>query len=169
MSRTARAYLSLTFESLRPLPSSAVIPVAIALLGLSDAMVLTVVAYGALWPLLLATVHGFEKVEPRLFEVARVLHISRLEVAWKIALPSAMPDILAGARLSLTGSLALSVAGEMLTGVDGLGQAVIAAGRMFRSADVFAGVLLLMTIGIMTSIILGLADRWLLRWKHVQR
>jgi ABC-type nitrate/sulfonate/bicarbonate transport system permease component len=168
-SRSAQAYLGATLEALRPLPAPAVMPVAIAFFGLSDEMVLSVVAFGAFWPLLLSTLHGFRKVEPRLFEVARVLHISRFEIARKIALPSAMPDILAGARLSLTASLAMAVAGEMLAGVDGIGQAMLAAGRMFRAPDVFAGMLLLAVIGIVTSSLLGLLERKLLRWKHLQR
>ncbi|MDA8251739.1 MAG: ABC transporter permease subunit, partial [Rhodospirillales bacterium] len=98
-SRAAREWLGPTLEFLRPLPSSAVIPVAIALFGLSDGMVLGVIAFGALWPMLLATVHGFAAVEPRLYEVSRALGLTRLAVIRKVALPSAMPDILAGARL----------------------------------------------------------------------
>ena len=66
--------------------------VAIALLGLTNAMVLAVIAFGALWPMLLATVHGFAAVEPRLYQVSRALGLSNREVIWKIALPSAMPD-----------------------------------------------------------------------------
>lgn len=168
-SRRTRAYLGATLEALRPLPASAVMPVAIALFGLNETMVLSVVAFGASWPLLLSTMHGFRKVEPRLFEVARILGISRLSVAWKIALPSALPDIMAGARLGLTSSLALAVAGEMLAGVDGLGQWIIQTGRMFRAADVFAGVLLLAVIGIISATLLGLAEHRLLRWTTLQR
>src|SRR5690606_31610091 len=55
MSSTLRAYLEPTLEALRPLPSSAVIPVAIALFGLGDGMVYTVIGFGALWPMLLST------------------------------------------------------------------------------------------------------------------
>lgn len=168
-SSRARAYLGATLEALRPLPASAVMPVAIALFGLNETMVLSVVAFGASWPLLLSTMHGFRKVEPRLFEVARVFRMSRISFAWKIALPSAMPDIVAGARLGLTSSLALAVAGEMLAGVDGLGQWIIQTGRMFRAADVFAGVLLLAVVGILSSLLLGVAEQRLLRWKSLQR
>lgn len=168
-SRTAQAYLSPTLEALRPLPASAVIPVAIAFFGLSDTMVLAVVAFGALWPMLLSTTHGFRMVEPRLFEVARVYRMSRLEFAWKIALPSALPDILAGARLSLTASLAMAVAGEMLVGVDGVGQFMLSAGRSYRSADIFAGLMLLAVIGVATASLLDVADKSLLRWRKLQR
>ena len=61
-----------SLEFLRPLPVSAIIPVAIAMLGLTQAMALFVIAFGAIWPIMLATIHGFAAVEPRLYEVARV-------------------------------------------------------------------------------------------------
>jgi ABC-type nitrate/sulfonate/bicarbonate transport system permease component len=73
ISKTARAYLQPTLEFLRPLPSSAVIPVAIALFGRSELMVLSAIGFGALLPTLLATIHGFSAVEPRLYEVSASL------------------------------------------------------------------------------------------------
>ena len=69
----ARDYIGPTLEFLRPLPASAVIPVAIAIFGLTPAMALGVIGFGAIWPMLLATVHGFAAVEPRLSEVAHAL------------------------------------------------------------------------------------------------
>jgi sulfonate transport system permease protein len=75
-STRARRLLEPTLEFLRPLPASAVIPLAIGLFGLTETMVLAVICFGALWPALLATVHGFAAVEPRLYEVARALGIS---------------------------------------------------------------------------------------------
>src|SRR5664279_1440036 len=98
-SRTMRSYVAPSLELLRPLPVSAIIPVAIALLGLTQSMALFVIAFGAVWPMLLATIHGFAAVEPRLYEVARSLQMSRAAVIFKIALPSASPDILSGCLL----------------------------------------------------------------------
>ena len=68
-SATARAWLQPMLEFIRPLPASAVLPLAIALFGLSPRMVLVVVAFGAMWPVLLATVHGLATVDARLAEV----------------------------------------------------------------------------------------------------
>lgn len=164
-SRRARDYIAPMLEFLRPLPVSAVIPLAIALLGLSQAMALSVIAFGAIWPMLLATVHGFAAVEPRLYEVARSLHMSRMAVIFKIGLPSASPDILAGMRLSVTVSLILSVVCEILAGLDGLGHWILLSARAFRSADLFAGVILLGVIGYLSSLIVALAERKLLVWR----
>lgn len=160
-----RAYITPTLEFLRPLPVSAIIPVAIAFFGLSQTMTLFVIAFGAVWPMLLSTVHGFAAVEPRLYEVARSLHLSRMAVIFKIGLPSASPDILAGMRISVTVALILSVVCEMLAGLDGLGHWILLSARAFRSADLFAGVILLGVIGYVTALAVAQVERRLLVWR----
>jgi ABC-type nitrate/sulfonate/bicarbonate transport system permease component len=167
-SRLMRTYIAPSLEFLRPLPVSAIIPVAIAMLGLTEGMALFVIAFGAIWPIMLATIHGFAAVEPRLYEVARTLQMSRPAVVFKIALPSALPDILAGMRLSLTVALILSVVCEVLAGLDGLGHWVLLSARAFRSADLFAGVILLGATGYATSVAMSLAERRLLAWQSTR-
>ena len=164
-SRAMRTYVAPTLEFLRPLPVSAIIPVAIALFGLTRGMAIFVIAFGALWPTLLATVHGFAAVEPRLYEVARSLQMPRPAVIFKIALPSAGPDILSGMRLSLTVALILSVVCEMLAGLDGLGHWVLLSARAFRSAELFAGVILLGAIGYVTALAMNGVEARLLKWR----
>lgn len=165
ISAVARAWLQPTLEFVRPLPASAVIPLAISIFGLSPNMVLAVVAFGAMWPVLLATVHGFVSVEPRLREVSTALQMGRLAFIWKVGLPSAMPDILAGMRLSMTVSLIVSVVGEMIASQSGLGQAILLAARSFRASELFAGIVLLGLIGFASNALLSLAERRLLRWQ----
>lgn len=164
-SRRARIYVAPSLEFLRPLPVSAIIPVAIALYGLSEGMAIFVIAFGTLWPMLLATIQGYAGVEPRLLEVARALNLSRLETVTKISLPSAMPDILAGMRVSLTVALILSVVCEIVAGLDGLGQWILISARMFRSPDLFAGVILLGAVGYLAAAIIAEVERRLLAWR----
>ena len=165
-SPSLRAWLTPTLELMRPLPASAIVPVAIALVGLSPAMVLIVITFGAVWPVLLATVHGFTSVEPRLHEVGRVLRLSRAAFIFKIGLPNALPDALAGMRLSQTVALILAIVGEMLASQQGLGTAILHAARSFRAAELFAGVVLLGLIGLVSNALLSAAERVVLRWKH---
>ncbi len=152
-----------------PLPASAVIPVAIAIFGLTPQMALGVIGFGSIWPVLLAAVHGFAAVEPRLVEVERALGLSRWQGMAKISLPSASSDILAGLRLGLTVSLILAVVCEMIAGLDGLGQWVLLAARAYRSADIFAGVILLGAIGVSTNAALSVIEGRLLRWRGAHR
>jgi ABC-type nitrate/sulfonate/bicarbonate transport system permease component len=165
-SAAARQWLQPTLEFIRPLPASAVLPLAIAIFGLSPGMVLFVVAFGAMWPVLLATVHGLASVHQRLQEVAQALQLSRTAFVFKLGLPNALPDILAGLRLSLTVSLIVAVVGEMIASQPGLGQAILLAARSFRASELFAGVLLLGAIGFTSNTLLALAERRLLRWQQ---
>jgi ABC-type nitrate/sulfonate/bicarbonate transport system permease component len=164
-SRAARDYVGPTLEFLRPLPASAIIPVAIAMFGLTPQMALGVIAFGSIWPALLGAVHGFTAIEPRLVEVERALGLSRWQGVAKISLPSVTPDILAGLRLGLTVSLILAVVCEMIAGLDGLGQWVLLAARSYRSADIFAGVILLGAIGVAANAALSAVEWRILRWR----
>jgi sulfonate transport system permease protein len=166
ISATARAWLQPTLEFMRPLPASALLPLAISIFGLSPNMVLSVVAFGAMWPVLLATVHGFAAVEPRLKEVASCLQLSHGAFVWKVGLPNALPDILAGMRLSLTVSLIVSVVGEMIASQAGLGQAILLAARSFRASELFAGIVLLGLIGFASSALLAMFEKRFLKWQN---
>jgi sulfonate transport system permease protein len=168
-SKAAREYIGPTLEFLRPLPASAIIPVAIAIFGLTPQMALGVIAFGSIWPALLAAIHGFAAVEPRLKEVERVIGLARWQGIVKISLPSAMPDILAGLRLGLTVSLILAVVCEMIAGLDGLGQWVLLAARAYKSADIFAGVALLGAIGVVANGMLSAIEARILRWRSSDR
>jgi ABC-type nitrate/sulfonate/bicarbonate transport system permease component len=165
-SKAAREYVAPMLEMVRPVPVSAFMPVMIAFLGLTGKMVNVVIALGSVWPVLLATVHGVSSVEPRLIELSRSLRLNRLQTLWKIALPNSMPDILAGMRIGLTVSLILAVIGEMLASENGLGWYVLVAARSFRSAELFAGVILLGLIGLVSNVILQEIERYMLRWKR---
>ena len=90
------------------------------------------------------------------------------ETAIKISLPSATPDILAGLRLGLTVALILAVVCEMIAGLDGLGQWVLLAARAYRSADLFAGVILLGAVGVVANALLSLIEARALRWRATQ-
>lgn len=166
ISPAIRAYLQPILEFLRPLPASSILPVAIAFLGLSQSMVVFVIAFGSLWPALLGAVQGVVSVEPRLYEVSRALKMTRFETIRKIALPNALPDIFAGMRIGLAIALILTVVGEFLAGQEGLGLAILQAARRFRADELFAGVLLLGLIGFLSTAAMGMVEQRLLRWRR---
>jgi sulfonate transport system permease protein len=162
----ARAWIQPTLEFIRPLPASAVMPLAIAIFGLSPAMVLSVVAFGSMWPVLLATIHGIAHVHIRLNEVSTALQLTRMQFLLKIGLPNALPDILSAMRLAMTVALIVSVVGEMLASQSGLGQAILLAARSFRASELFAGIALLGMIGFISNAILSLAERKYLKYQR---
>ena len=170
-SKLGRSLLGPSLEFLRPLPASALIPVGIAVLGLTQSMVLSVICFGTMWPMLLATVQGIGGVEPRLREVATLLRLGWWRMLTDVTLPNALPDILAGMRLGLTVALILSVVGEMLAGQEGLGLHILLAARSYRAPELYAGVLLLGVMGLLSNAALSQVERRLLRWtpSHISR
>lgn len=165
VSAWARTWVMPMLEFIRPLPASAVAPVAIVFLGLTENMILALIAFGSLWPMLLTAVHGVSSHHPRLAEVSRCLNMSRVDYLRKIALPGALPDIFGGLRLGLTVALILAVVGEMITAQGGLGTRILMAARSFRAADIFSGVALLGLLGLVSNALLSLAEARLLRWR----
>jgi sulfonate transport system permease protein len=164
-SRLGREYLEPTLEFVRPLPASAIIPVAILFFGLTNQMSVFVIAFGAIWPVLLSSVYGFSSIQGRLQEVSAVLALSRIDYLRKIAIPSAMPDILSGIRVSLAISLILAVVTEMQASLPGIGRDIFMAQRSFRSADLYAGLILLGAIGFAVNYALLIFERRALRWR----
>ena len=166
VSARARSCLQPTLEFARPLPVSALLPLAISIFGLSPNMVLSVVAFGAMWPVLLGTIHGFAAVQPRLVDVSRCLQLSRIDFVLKVGLPNALPDVLAGMRLALTVALIVSAVGEMIASQPGLGQAILLAARANRASELFAGIVLLGLIGLVSNALLAQAERYWLKWQQ---
>jgi len=166
-SRRARDLFEPSAEFLRPLPASAVLPAAALLLGLSDTMIVSVIAFGAVWPILLGSIYGFKALDPRLTEVARMLRFGPLQRMLKFQLPNALPEIFAGMRVSLALALILTVVAEMLSSQPGLGHMVLVAARAFRSADIFAGIFVLGVLGFLTNSLMQRLEAYLLRWRPV--
>lgn len=156
-------WLSSTLEFVRPLPAAALVPLALALYGVSLAAMLFVIIFAAFWPALLATVHGVRTIEPGLLDVARCLRLSRMSFFIKIALPYAAPDILTGLRVGFATALIVCIVGEMLTTRDGLGLSILLAARAYRASELFACLLLISLIAVSGQALLVLAERLLLR------
>ena len=165
-SRITRQLLNPTLEYLRPMPASAIIPVAILAFGLSNQMSTAVIAFGSIWPVLLAAIQGFSTVEPRLYEMAAALRMNGWDRFFKVSLPSAMPEILAGARVGLAVALILAVVTEMQASLPGLGRNILMAQRSFRTPELYAGVIMLGAIGFVASWLLLLLERRMLKWQR---
>jgi sulfonate transport system permease protein len=166
-STLARDFLDPTLEFIRPLPASAVIPVAVLFLGLSNIMSLAVIGFGAIWPVLLASIHGFSSVSAELRQVSAVLGFGRWKYMASIALPFALPEIMSGVRVSLAISLILAVVTEMQASLPGLGWEIFYAQRAYRSADLYAGLIVLGAMGFLANHILQRCERRALPWRYV--
>jgi len=163
------ALVSPVLEFIRPLPASALIPLAVLMLGLSSQMIVAVIVFGSIWPLLLNAIAGLQSTDGRLKELSRSLQFGRLQTLWKFSLPGALASIVAGLKLGLTLALILCIVAEMISLNGGIGAQILLASRNFRSADLFAGIILVGAIGYVFNLLIELGERRLLRWRGAAR
>lgn len=151
-------------EFLRPIPSVAVIPIAILLLGIGYKMRTSVVFYAALWPVLLNTLYGIYDVDPAYVDTARIFGRRRANILRCVVLPAALPYIFTGARIASAVALILAVTAEMVAGSSGLGFYVMNSEMSLRNAEMYGGILLTGLLGYLLNVGFVSLERWALAW-----
>ena len=165
MGYSSRAYrlFEPLIELLRPLPKPALVPALILFLGVGSAMKYVSVGLVVFFPILLNTISGVRSVDGTLLDTARTLRIGHRNTLWKIILPSAMPSIFAGLRISLGLGLVLAVLSEMLAGNDGLGYLIVDMQRRFQLRQMYAWLVVLALLGILLNALFDWLERRSLR------
>jgi NitT/TauT family transport system permease protein len=151
-------------EFLRPMPSVAVIPLAILFFGIDNKMKCFVATYGALWPVLLNTAYGVRSVDARMFEVGQLFRLGRLRTLFLIVLPAASPFIMTGLRIGSILTLGLVVTAELVAGGSGIGYLIQEEQLAFKVPETFACVAAVMLLGLMVDGTTSLVERRLMRW-----
>lgn len=126
--------LSLPIEFLRPIPSVALLPLALLVFGFGFRLEVAVVAFAALWPMVIVGGGALAQVEPRLLEVARVLRLGWPMRVGRIVLPAALPRLFVALRLAAGVALIVAVTVEIALNPLGLGFAMIQAQQTMRPA-----------------------------------
>ncbi|MBT9594885.1 MAG: ABC transporter permease subunit [Vitreoscilla sp.] len=127
LSRRASASCALSIELLRPVPSVALIPIAMLVFGFGLRMELAVVAFATFWPMLVLTRAAVQQVEPRLLEVSAALGLGPWARATKIVLPAVLPRLFVALRLGLAIALVVAVTVEIAANPSGMGYALMLA------------------------------------------
>jgi ABC-type nitrate/sulfonate/bicarbonate transport system permease component len=111
-------------EFLRPIPSVALIPLAILVYGTGLQSKVFLAAFAATWPLLIQSIYGVRDLDPVQRETARAFRIPRRDRLLRVSLPGAIPYIATGLRISSATALILAVTAELVIGAPGLGRAI---------------------------------------------
>jgi ABC-type nitrate/sulfonate/bicarbonate transport system permease component len=156
-------------EFLRPIPSAALIPLLFLTLGTNLKSEVFLAAFGAFWPLLVQTMYGVRDVDPIALDTARSFGLGPLERLYRITLPSTVPYIATGLRISSTVSLILAFTAELFMGIPGLGQAVNIAQAFGLTDQLYALALATGFLGVAIHLVSSAVERRALRWHPSQR
>ena len=123
LSHVLSRLMEVTIEAIRPIPSVALLPIALIALGFGYRMEIAIVAFACVWPVLIVTRAAVGGIEPRLIEVARVLRLTQLDRIRKIVLAF---------RLAAGIALIVAVTVEIAINPLGLGAGIMTAQQALR-------------------------------------
>ncbi|WP_329333409.1 ABC transporter permease subunit [Streptomyces sp. NBC_00663] len=147
-SRRAYAVCNPVLQFARAVPPPALVPVFVVVLDFGTPMQIASIVFSAVWPVLINTAEGARATDPLRLDVAAVLRLGPVERLLLLILPSALPRIFAGLRLSLSLSLVLMVFSELLPGTaNGIGFTLTDAQTRSDLLTVWAALVLLGTLG----------------------
>jgi ABC-type nitrate/sulfonate/bicarbonate transport system permease component len=168
-SRTLLAASSVVIEFLRPIPAVAFIPLAILFFGLGLPMRRFVIAYAAVWPILLNTLYGVRGTDRVLHDVARTSGVGGLGALARVTLPAALPSIATGVRVSASIALLVAVTAEFVTGTEGIGAYMQRQQFAYRLPELYAAVVLVGVLGYAINALLRAAERRVVFWVGEER
>lgn len=153
----------LTVEVLRPVPSVALIPLALLVFGFGLRMEVAVVAFPTFWPILVLAQSAARQVEPRLMEVAHALGLSPRERVLKIVLPSMVPRLFVALRLGVAIALVVAVTVEVAANPNGMGYAMLMAQQSLDPALMLGWLIWIGLIGVLVNDLAQRAQAWVAR------
>jgi ABC-type nitrate/sulfonate/bicarbonate transport system permease component len=167
--RWAYRALRVPIEFLRPIPSVALIPLAVLVYGTGLESKVFLVTFASFWPMLIQTIYGVQDVDPVATDTARAFQLGRFERLWRITVPSAVPYIATGIRISSSVALILSVTAELVIGSAGLGREITTASSGGDVELMYALIIATGLLGWLLNIAATLGERRVLHWHPSQR
>jgi ABC-type nitrate/sulfonate/bicarbonate transport system permease component len=159
-----RALTSSTVEFLRPIPSVAIIPIAVLFFGTGFQATVVLVIYAAFWQVFIQVLYGVQDIDPVALETARVYRLGLFSRIGRVVVPSVLPYVLTGFRLAATVALILTITGELVIGASGLGRLVALSQQGGAIASTFALVIVTGLIGVIVNLGALQVERRLLFW-----
>jgi ABC-type nitrate/sulfonate/bicarbonate transport system permease component len=159
-----RAVTASTIEFLRPIPSVALIPVAVLLYGTDLRSVLLLVVYASFWQVLVQVLAGTHDVDPVAEDTARSYQLGVWGRVRYVMWPTALPYVMTGVRLAATVALVLTITAELVIGAPGLGHEIAIAQTSGAVPQVYALVLVTGLLGVTVNLMARAVERRALHW-----
>lgn len=159
-----RALTTTTIEFLRPIPSVALIPLAIAVFGIDRAATLVLVIYAAFWQIFMQVQYGVRDVDPVARDTAHAYRFKASTTATKVIWPTVLPYAVTGFRLAASVALILTITGELIIGSDGIGRLIVEASSAGNYSQMYALIVVTGLLGLAVNLMVRAFERRLLRW-----
>lgn len=153
------------FGFTRYLPVASLVPLCILWFGVGDAQKIAVITIGVAFQLVLLLAYDSASVPKELIEAGRTFGLTRNQVLRRIVVPYAMPAVWDHLRISAGWAWSYLVLAELVAGNQGVGYFVVQSQRYLQTDKVFAGILFIGILGVLTDLIFRLSAMRLFRWQ----
>jgi ABC-type nitrate/sulfonate/bicarbonate transport system permease component len=153
-----------TIEFLRPIPSVALIPLAVLLFGAEIKSSLLLVIYASFWQVLIQVLYGVADVDPVAYNTARSFRMGRLARIRYVVWPTALPYVMTGIRLASAVALILAITAELIIGSPGLGEQIALTQSGNQVPEMYALILATGFIGVLINAVVRRVERSILAW-----
>jgi sulfonate transport system permease protein len=154
-------------ELLRPIPAVAWVPLAILMFPSSELSMIFITYVGALFPIVLNTIHGVESIDGRLIDVSRSLGASNRSIFLEVILPGAMPSIVTGVSIGTGTAWFCLVTAEMIAGQYGIGYYTWESYNLQIYPNIVVGMVFIGVFGLLSSVLVKRMGGWLMPWERV--
>jgi ABC-type nitrate/sulfonate/bicarbonate transport system permease component len=165
-SRAARAIAGPTVAAIHPMPKLALLPLALILFGIGEQSKVVLIALTAFFPMLINSMAGVQQIDNLTLEVARHYGARGWTLWRRVLWPGSLPMTLTGLQLALNAALMITVAVELVTAREGLGAIIWLAWQTLRTAEMYATLLVIGSVGLISNIMLNLIARRLMPWQR---
>ena len=168
-SRFTRELTASTIEFLRPIPSVALIPIAVLVFGTDIESKLLLVVYASFWQVLIQVLYGVQDIDPVAQDTARAYGLGPWARVRYLTWPTALPYVMTGLRLAAAVALILAVTSELVIGNPGLGKLLAIAQSSGAYTTTYAIVVVTGILGVLVNLVFRAVERWSLSWHPSQR
>ncbi|MDG4838606.1 ABC transporter permease [Micromonospora sp. WMMD967] len=156
-------------EFLRPIPSVALIPLAVLLFGIQMQAALVIIIYASFWQVFVQVIYGVADVDAVARDTARSFGLTRREQLSHLVLPTTLPYLMTGLRLAAAVALILAVTAEMVIGNPGLGRMIELSRSAGDAAGLYALVVVTGLLGLTVNLVFRFVERRVLSWHQSVR
>ncbi|MFF2481096.1 ABC transporter permease [Paenibacillus sp. NPDC058071] len=158
-------WLSPVLNLVGPIPALALLPLFIIWFGIGEFPKVLLIAWTTFIPVLVYTLDGFKSVPSTLIRSAMSLGASERQIFLRVMLPSAFPNFLVGAQVSLGLSFGALIVSEMMGANSGLGYIIVDARNYFKITNMFVAIILIGLEYSLLSYLLKLVEKKVLAWR----
>jgi ABC-type nitrate/sulfonate/bicarbonate transport system permease component len=156
-------------EFLRPIPSVALIPLAVLMFGLQMRAALVIIVYASFWQVFVQVIYGVADVDSVARDTALSFRLTRRERLRYLVLPTLLPYLMTGLRLAAAVALILAVTAEMVIGNPGLGRMIELSRSAGDAPGLYALVVVTGLLGLVVNLVFRFVERRSLSWHQSVR